>query len=63
MPGKLLTLCLPCQAHHPGWQYMFWDAAACDALLLQRYPWFLDAWNKLDDRIVLKSGDCNKCAT
>jgi hypothetical protein len=36
---------------------MFWDAAACEQLLSQRYPWFMDTWHALGDSVVLKSGE------
>jgi hypothetical protein len=43
------------QTHHPGWQHMFWDAAACEDLLQRHYAWFLSTWRALDST-VLKSG-------
>ena len=30
-----------CVAWHPGWQHRFWDHAAAEALLEERYAWFL----------------------
>lgn len=47
-----------CQTHHPGWVHMLWDAAACEQLLHQHYPWFLDTWRALGNSTVLKSGVC-----
>eukprot|EP00879_Flechtneria_rotunda_P010779 GHRR01011263.1.p1 GENE.GHRR01011263.1~~GHRR01011263.1.p1 ORF type:complete len:294 (+),score=112.99 GHRR01011263.1:340-1221(+) len=44
-----------CKTHHPGWKHMLWDAAACESLLRQRYPWFLDAWAATGSSTVLKS--------
>ncbi|KAF6264293.1 hypothetical protein COO60DRAFT_1624299 [Scenedesmus sp. NREL 46B-D3] len=43
------------QTHHPGWRYVLWDAAACEALLTQHYPWFLPTWSALGNSTVLKS--------
>ncbi|WIA35277.1 hypothetical protein OEZ86_003736 [Tetradesmus obliquus] len=43
------------QTHHPGWRYVLWDAAACEALLTQRYSWFLPTWQALGNSTVLKS--------
>jgi len=30
-----------CARWHPGWQHRFWDNAAAEALLEERYAWFL----------------------
>ena len=30
-----------CVTWHPGWQHRFWDNAAAEALLEERYAWFL----------------------
>ncbi|WIA15093.1 hypothetical protein OEZ85_001787 [Tetradesmus obliquus] len=46
---------LSCKTHHPGWRYVLWDAAACEALLTQRYSWFLPTWQALGNSTVLKS--------
>lgn len=35
---------------------MFWDEAACDKLLRERYPWFMTTWQTLGNSTVLKSG-------
>jgi hypothetical protein len=35
---------------------MLWDAAACEELLTQRYPWFMPTWRALGNSTVLKSG-------
>jgi hypothetical protein len=42
------------QTHNPGWTYMLWDLPACEALLAERYPWFLDTWRRLPS-LVLRS--------
>jgi hypothetical protein len=68
MQGQVLTrpcdchqgvcvLCPPLQMHHPSWRHMFWDAAASERLLAERYPWFLDTWHALGDSIILKAGE------
>lgn len=52
--------CAVLQTHHTGWQYKLWDAEACEQLLVQQYPWFLDTWRMLgrhEHSTVLKSGE------
>ncbi|MEM7195591.1 MAG: glycosyltransferase [Pseudomonadota bacterium] len=37
--------------HHPEWKYCFWDDAACELLIQQEYPDFLDCWINLRPEI------------
>ncbi|KAK9846595.1 hypothetical protein WJX81_007358 [Elliptochloris bilobata] len=34
-----------CSQWHPGWQHRFWDNAAAEALLEERYAWFLPTFH------------------
>lgn len=43
------------QTHHPGWRHILWDAAMCEKLLAEHYPWFLPTWRAYPST-VLKSG-------
>ena len=40
-----------CQKYHPTWKHMFWDNAAAEQLLEEKYPWFLDTW-RMYPRVV-----------
>ena len=40
-----------CQRCHPAWKHMFWDKAAAEQLLEERYPWFLETW-RMYPRVV-----------
>ena len=42
-----------CQRWHPGWQHMFWDSERAEALLKERYEWFLPTWRSYP-RVVHK---------
>ena len=44
-----------CQKYHPAWRHMFWDKAAAEQLLEERYPWFLDTW-RMYPRVVHRGG-------
>ncbi len=51
---KTLTYCRwrdSCQKYHPTWKHMFWDNAAAEQLLEEKYPWFLDTW-RMYPRVV-----------
>jgi hypothetical protein len=40
-----------CVLQHPGWDYVFWDLAAANALIERHYPGFADMWRAMDDTI------------
>lgn len=43
---------LSCKRHHPDWLYMFWDAATCEGLIAERYPWFLTTYKAIGSVVV-----------
>lgn len=47
-----------CQKYHPTWQHMFWDNAAAEQLLVERYPWFLDTWRMYPRVVHRGEGSC-----
>lgn len=47
-----------CQKYHPTWKHMFWDNAAAEQLLEEKYPWFLETW-RMYPRVVHRGQLCN----